>query len=180
MAKKNALITVVHNPDTNVLTFTVGEAGTIEIPVSDVPEEVRNRALLHGLVQKVSDAAAMPKSELTGNAKKDAKAKFDKMSAVATRILGGDWSRKAGDGTGQVSGIIFRAFSEYVEDMAKAKKKPIPDADKIRAVYDSKSRAGQLALRNVPEISAIMERLRSERGPSVSINTDELLGDLGL
>lgn len=181
MAKKNALISVAHNPETNVLTFTVGEgAGSFDVPISALSDEIRNRATIHGLVQKVSDAAAMPKSELPKDKAKAAKVKFDAMSNVANRLANGEWSARRGDGSGAVAGVIFRAFAEYVANMAKSRKKPIPDEEVIRAVYDAKSRSEQLALRNVPEIATIIERIKSERGPTVTVDTDALLGDLGI
>lgn len=182
MARKNALISVVHNDGT--LTFTVGDAGAIEINTAALAENIRNTALLHGLVQKVSDAAAMPKSEFKG--KMDAEVagmKFAAMKSVADRLTGEspEWSKRSGDGSGPVAGIIYRAFEEWVLASAKAKKAKAPTADAIRAVYDAKDRAGQLALRNVPEIATIMERLRSERGTKASdVDTSALLGELGL
>lgn len=181
MAKKNALISVTRNDENGVLTFNVGKAGSFDVNPSTLPEEVRTRALIHGIVQKVSDAAAMPKSETEGKSENAiAKMKLEAMSAVAGRLAEGDWSKRSGDGSGPVAGIIFRAFSEFVENAATAKKKPVPDAEAIRAVYDAKSRAEQLALRNVPEIAAIMDRIRAERGTAATVDTDALLGDLGL
>lgn len=181
MAKKNALISATHDADKNTLTFTVGDAGSFDIAIGDLPKELRNRALVHGLVQKISDAAAMPKSELTGDPKKDAKAKLDAMTAVRDRLVAGDWSRRAGEGAGPVAGLIFRAFSEFAENAAKKAKKPVPDAEKLRAFYDKKSRAEQLALRNIPEVAAIIDRMKAERGAETApVDAGALLGELGI
>lgn len=179
--KKNALISVTHNADDNALMFTVGEAGSFVLPIGELSNELRSRALVHGLVQKVSDAAAMPKAELTGDPKKDAAAKLANMTAVRDRLMSGDWSRRAGDGSGPVAGLIFRAFSEFAENAAKKAKKPVPDADKLRAFYDGKTRAEQLALRNIPEVSTIIERMKAERGADAKpVDTGALLGELGI
>lgn len=182
MARKNALISVAH--DNAALTFTVGEAGSFVIDTAELSDDIRMRALLHGIVQKVSDAAAIAKADLPKDPKKAAAAKFEAMKSVADRLTApdGEWSKRSGDGSGPVQGVIYRAFEEWVETMAKAAKKPVPASDAIRARYDAMDRAGQLALRNVPAIAEIIERIKSERGGKAvnSVDTDSLLGDLGL
>lgn len=180
MAKKNSIIAVAH--DNNVLSFTVADAGTITLDLAKLADEIRDRAMLHGLVQKVSDAAAIPKVDLPTDATEAAKAKYEAMQAVAERLLAGEWSKRSGDGTGPVAGVIFRAFAEFVANAAAAKKRPVPSETEIRAVYDAKDRAGQLALRNVPEIATIIERMKSERGANAakSVDVDGLLGELGI
>jgi hypothetical protein len=179
MAKKS-LISV--GADNSVLTFTVGNAGTFTVDASALPDEIRTRAMLHGLVQKISDAAAMPKADLTGDVELDAATKYEAMRSVAERLTSGEWSKRSGDGSGPVAGVIFRAFSEWVGDMAAKKKVAAPSDEKVRETYDAKSRAEQLALRNVPAIAKIIERIKSERGSdaSKSVDTDELLGELGM
>ena len=181
MARKNALISdnVTEN---GALAFNVGEAGGFEFNPAEVAEEIRNRATVHGFVQKLSDAAALPKSELTGDAKKDAETKLAAMLAVRDRLVAGEWSKRSGDGSGPVAGIIYRAFEEWVGDMARKSKKDAPDATTIRAKYDAMDRSAQLALRNVPAIAKIIDRIKSERGASnaAQVDTGELLGELGL
>lgn len=180
MAKKSLITTELTN-DGKTLDIIVDGVGTIHLPINNLSDEIRNRALVHGLTQKISDAAAMPKADLPADPVEAAKAKFAAMSAVAERLIDGEWSKRSGDGTGPVAGIIFRAFAEFVANAAKAKKRPAPSEAEIRAVYDAKDRAGQLALRNVPEIAAIIERMKSERGGAAAkVDTNSLLGELGL
>lgn len=167
----------------NILTFNVvGVAEPITIDVSALSEEIRNRAMLHGLIQKVSDAAAMPKAELTGTEIENATRKRNAMAAVAETIIAGDWSKRREGGAGPVAGIIYRAFAEFAADKAKAAKKPVPTDTQLRALYDKQDRKAQLALRNVPEIAAIIERMKSERPAAAiaAVDTSALLGELGL
>lgn len=181
MARKNALISVTH--ENAVLTFTVGEAGTFAIDTSALAEEIRTRAMLHGLVQKVSDAAAIAKADLPTDANEAAMAKFNAMQSVADRLTAEvpEWSKRSGDSSGPVAGVIYLAFAEWVGDVAAKKKSPVPAAEAIRALYDARSRADQLALRNVPAIGKIIERIKSERGSRAeTIDTSSLLGELGL
>lgn len=172
MARKNAIVSVeVANGNP---VFTVADEGTFTVNLSGLSDEIRNRALLHGIVQKVSDAAALGKDATPGD-------KFAAMNSVADRLANGDWSKSRGDGSGPVQGIIYRAFREYVETMATKRKKPVPSDEEIRAVYDAKDRAEQLALRKVPEIADIIERIKAEKGSTgQTVDVDNLLGDLGL
>lgn len=179
MPRKNALITVEAG-ESGALTFTVGSA-SFTIDPATFAEEIRNRAMAHGFVQKISDAAAIAKSELTGDAAKDAATKFEAMRSVAERLESGEWSKRSGDGSGPVAGIIYRAFEEWALAMAAKGKKDAPTAEKLRSVYDAKSRAEQLALRNVPAIAKIIDRIKSERGTTgEAVDTSALLAELGV
>lgn len=176
-----AKVSIISNEySDNILTFNVaGVSEPITIDVSALSDEIRNRAMLHGLIQKVSDAAAIPKAELTGTEIENATRKHNAMAAVVETIIAGDWSKRREGGAGPVAGIIYRAFAEFAADKAKAAKKPVPSDAQLRALYDKQDRKSQLALRNVPEIAAIIERMKSER-PAAAVDTSALLGELGL
>ena len=53
MPRKNALIAATLG-ENNILTFTVGDAGSFAVDVPALSEELRNRAMLHGIIQKIS------------------------------------------------------------------------------------------------------------------------------
>ncbi len=181
MSRKNALVTLTAD-DNGTLTFTVGNAGSFTIEPAALSEEVRNRALVHGIVQKISDAAAIAKADLPTDPAEVAAVKLEAMQSVASRLIEGEWSKRSGDGSGPVAGIIYRAFAEWVTDMAAKKKAAAPSDEKMRSVYDAKTRAEQLALRNIPAVAKIIERMKSERGASAvqTVDTGALLSDLGI
>ena len=179
---KASLITSAFDAANNVLTLSVAGVGSIDVAIRDLSDDIVSRALVHGLTQKISDAAAMPKADLPDDPTEAAKTKFEAMKAVADRISGpdGEWTKRNGDGSGPVAGIIYRAFEQWAMERAKKAKKSITP-EEIRAVYDAKDRAGQLALKTVPEIAAIMERIKAERGPAKSaVDADALMGELGI
>jgi hypothetical protein len=180
MARKNALVAITRD-ENGTLTFTVGNAGSFTLTPATLTDEIRNHAMAHGLVQKVSDAAAMPKDELAGKSDDEiASLKFNAMQSVAERIANGEWSKRSGDGSGPVAGIIYRAFERWVGEIAKKAKKDAPSTDAIRAKYDAMSRGEQLALRNVPAIGKIMDELRADKGSKSEVDTSALLADIGL
>lgn len=174
MARKNAIVSVSVSETGNPV-FNVEGEGSFAVDLAGLSDEIRNRALLHGIVQKISDAAAMGKGATPGD-------KFAAMKSVADRLAEGEWSKRNGEGGGAVAGLIYRAFREFIENRAKAAKKPAPAEEAIRAKYDGMSRSEQLALRNVEEIAAIIERLKAERGAAKSETVDVtgLLDDFGL
>jgi len=179
MAKKSLIETTIA-ADFSAITLKVEGAGAINITVANLSDELRARALAHGLVQKISDAAAIKRDDLTGDPLADAKTKFAAMEAVANRLIDGEWAARNGDGTGPVSGIIYLAFEQWALAKATSAKKPLLPAA-IRAAYAGKDRAGQLALRNVPEIAAIIEEIKVKRGAGKTVGSgDALLADLGL
>lgn len=178
MAKKSVISVSV---EADVVSFNVDGAGEFSLRMGELADDIRNRAMIHGLVQKVSDAAAMPKADLPADPIEAAKAKFNAMTAVADRLREGEWSKRSGDGAGPVAGVIFRAYAEFVATKFEKAKKPVPPVEAIRAQYDAMDRAAQLGLRNVPAIATIIERMKSERGAKASaVNADELLAGLGL
>lgn len=173
MARKNAIVSVVFadtkkmvemSATAQLITITVaGEAKPIILDESKLSVDVLGRALTHGLIQKVSDAAALGKDSTPAD-------KHAAMLATVERLLSGDWNKRGdADGTSPIGGIIFRALLAW---------KSSADPEKLRAWYDAKPRIEQLALRDVPEIKAEMERIKSERGPGKTIDTSSLLSDL--
>lgn len=184
MAKKNSIISahIVEGADNVIegLKFVVEGIGDFGIGFADLTDDIKMRAMVHGFVQKVSDAAAMPKADLPADPVEAAKVKFAAMKAVADRLIEGDWSKRSGDGSGPVAGVIYRAFEQWAMEKAAKAKKTIT-AEQVRTTYDAKSRAEQLALRSVPEIAKIIEQLKAERGAAASkVDTSALLDELGI
>lgn len=152
----------------STLTISVVDGGTLTIDASTLPYDIRDRAMYHGLRQKICDAAAMTKGATPAD-------KFNAMQAVAQSLVDGDWSKRSGDGATPTVGIIYRAFEQWVMEQAAVKKaKTTPEA--IKSLYSSKSKSEQLALRKIPRVAEIIETLRPT--PSADIDTDALLGEL--
>ena len=179
MARKNSVVAITL--ENGVYTFS-SPTDSFTFDCNAQSSEIREIALFHGFKQKISDAAAIPRAELPDDPAETALIKFEAMKSVAERLMAGDWSKRSGDGSGPVAGLIYRAFEEWVTDMATKKKTAAPSAEAIRAVYDAKTRAEHLALRSVPAIAKIIERLKSERGASAvsTVDTSSLLSELGL
>lgn len=173
MARKNAIVSVetCYENDAMGATFYVEGLAPLILDVAALNTDVTRRALIHGLVQKVSDAAALGKDATPAD-------KHAAMQSVIERLNAGDWNKRSGDGSDSApAGIIFRAFYQFAMDRAAKAKKPVPAEEAVRALYDSKTRSEQLAIRNIPEVKAIMETMRTAKASSVDV--DSLLAELG-
>lgn len=168
MARKNSVIAIeADTANSAIITITVADAGgkPITINANKLTDEVKHRAMMHGLIQKLSDAAALPKVD---GLPADPSAKYAAIAATAERIREGEWNKRGdGEGSGVVGGVIFRALLAW---------KAGSDPEKLRAWYDGKTRSEQLALRNVPEIAAEIDKLKSAKTPA--IDTGALVADL--
>ena len=115
MARKNSLISA--QVDGNVISFKVAELPAILVDITELSEELQRFAMFHGLIQKISDAAAIAKAELPDDDDAVAAMKRERMQAVAQRLIDGDWNarRESGEG-GAPAGIIWRAFLEHARN----------------------------------------------------------------
>ena len=168
MKKRNAVITAqIHlADDTLVLHFASGKV--LELNANTLSPEIRRMALLHGLKQKLVDAAAISRNPETGRPA-SIEDKYQAVKAVYDRLLAGQWNaiREGGGATG---GLLFQALCRMYE----GRKTP----DEIRAFLSTKTDAEKVALRKNPRVAAVIEELRVEQGKVADIDTDELLDEL--
>ena len=78
------MATINTKTENNTLTITT-EAGTITVHVRDLHQSILDAAILHGLKQKIVDAAAISRNQETGRSA-TAKDKFDAMYEVFLRL----------------------------------------------------------------------------------------------
>lgn len=169
MAKSNSVIETV--VDGCELTVRVADFEPIHVDIRTLADDVRAAATLHGLKQKICDAAAISRDPETGRPA-SARDKYDAMAAVAGRLLAGEWNAKRGDGTGAgagagAGGLLARALVRFTGKSAA----------EIREFLAAKTRAEHAALRANPKIAAIIDELRAERGGD-GVDTDEMLSEL--
>lgn len=99
---KRANWTIAHKVDVEAgaITWNVKGAGEIKLDLALVHEENRKRAMLHGFVQRVSDAAAQGRDGKTG-ASATPQQKYEAMRRLVEHYQGGsaEWSpARTGDG----------------------------------------------------------------------------------
>lgn len=152
--------------DTMSLTLTFSNGETIVLTTAQISTEIANQALLHGLKQKLVDAAAISRNPDTGRSA-TVDDKYNAVREVYDRLLAGQWNKSRGEGSGTSGGLLFRALCQMYADKT-------PDA--IKAFLDKKTPAEKAALRATPKIAAIIDTLRADKASD--IDADELLADL--
>jgi len=172
MAKNSTISTDLFVPKmTLTLTFSGGQE--IVVDANKLRPEIRDMAILHGLKQKLVDAAAISRNIDNGQPASVAD-KYAAVKKVADRLMSADgqWNEgrgAAGESTPKSGDMLVRALiimtgrdEEYVKDFLSAKTK--------------EQRA---ALKKNPRVVAIIAELMAAT-VSNGVNTDELLGELGI
>lgn len=99
------------NELTLVMTFSNGK--TIEIDAGTLSTDIQKAAMMHGLKQKLADAAAISRNTDTGRSA-SIEDKFAAVEEVATRLkANGGWN-KTREGGGQSGGLLLRALCELM------------------------------------------------------------------
>lgn len=164
--KSNSVVTTLVNEDIGEIVFNVRDAGTLTLHVERLSNENRGYAEIHGLIQRVSDGAALSRNRQTGKPASPAD-KLAAMQEIVTHLESGskEW-RLAGTarGLGDYS-ILVQAL---VAHTGKSQ-------DAIRAYLEKKTTSEQRTILNSEKILPIANRIRAEAAKNV--DTDELLAD---
>jgi hypothetical protein len=152
---------------TLTLTFSNGE--TLTVDATSLSPDIQTAACLHGLKQKLVDAAAIARNTDTG-ASATLEDKFNAVREVFERITApdGTWNKQAKGGTGSSSGgsgLLLRALMELT-GQSKVK---------IDAYLSTKSKAEKAALRASPKVAPIIARYQADKA---TVDTEALLGEL--
>lgn len=164
--KRNATITAAIDGQALTLTFANGE--TLTLRADALNTDIQAQAIMHGLKQKLVDAAAISRNPETGRAA-SVEDKFQAVKTVYDRLLAGSWNAVR-EGGGATGGLLLQALCR----MYAGRK----TAEELKAFLADKSDAEKTALRKNPRVAQIIEDIRAETGKAASIDTDEMLGEL--
>lgn len=148
-----------------LLNLTFANGRQLNLHVSELTAEIREQALLHGLKQKLVDAAAISRNPDTGKSA-TVDDKYAAVREVYDRLLDGNWNAPR-EGSGQ-SSLLQAAMVEFSGK----------DAATVKTWLDGKTDAEKKALSLNPKVAAIINRIRAERAKTDGINSDELLSEL--
>ena len=151
-----------------ILEFRHGE--TLKLHPEALTPEIQRAAMLHGLKQKLVDAAAISRDTATGRAA-TIQTKYDAVREIFDRITGENpsWNKPRAGGAGGQGGLLARAIARY-KNVA---------LEQAKAYLDRLTDAQKQALRVDHRIAAIINELRLETAKPAGIDTDALLSGLG-
>lgn len=165
--QKKDIEATVSDGGTLILEFRHGER--LVLRPDDLAPEIQRAALLHGLKQKLVDAAAISRDTATGRAA-TIQTKYEAVKEIFDRITGENpsWNKPRAGGAGGQGGLLARAIARYKNVEVSAAK----------AYLDRLTDAQKQALRGDPRIATIINELRMESAKPAGIDTDALLGGL--
>ena len=155
--------------DTNSLTLAFSNGKELTIQVSQLTEQIAMQALLHGLKQKLVDAAAISRDHETGRSA-TVEDKFEAVKAVFDRLLAGQWNATR-EGGGQVKGGLL------VEALCRLY--PAKPREGLVEFVAAKTDKEKAALRKNPKVAAVIAQIKAEKGSDSDDDSDELLAELG-
>ena len=144
-------------------SWTFPNSRTISIELDKIPDTIKNHAMLHGIKQKVGDAAAISRNTDTGvSATYDDKA--NAMQMVVDRLLAGGWNLEAGERE-PTGGLLAQA-------LALVTGKTIED---VRAKLALLDKTQKTALEGQKKVADAMAKLRAQKSEESGIDGNALL-----
>lgn len=157
----------------SVLRLVFANGQHIEFNANGLREEIRQAALMHGLKQKLVDAAAISRNPDTGRSA-SVEDKYHAVYEVYERLLAGEWNKRREGGGGATGGLLLQALVRlYVGRKTEAE---------LRAWLADKTDAEQAKLRADSRVAPIIAEIKAERdarkAKDAGISGDDLLGEL--
>lgn len=153
------------------LTFAHDTANPLVLDANRLSPEIQHAAMMHGLKQKLVDAAAISRNPDTGRSATSA----DKESAVREvyeRLQAGQWNKTREGGAGATGGLLVAALIRIYEGRKT-------DAE-IRAYVEGLSEKEQAAIRATARVAPVIAAIKAERDAKKAdkIDGDALLSGL--
>jgi len=152
----------------NSLTIKAASGRELTLHLHNLAPEIREMATMHGLKQKLVDAAAIARNPDTGRSA-TVEDKFDAISEVYNRLMSGQWNKGRGEGASESGGLLFRALCRLY---------PAKTQESIRTYLGTLTKEQHAALRKTGKVAAMIETIRAESAKSDGIDGDALLDGL--
>ena len=151
------------------VSWAFKDGRALKISLSDLTPELREMAALHGLKQKIGDAAAISRDPASGRSA-TLSTKYDAAREVLERLTISQTWNKGREGGGATGGLLLRALCQFYSD-----KEP----EEVRAWLETMDDAKKQALRVNPKISELIMKLKAEKPETRAIDSDALLAGFG-
>ena len=147
------------------ITIMFANNKQLHLSLNNLSTEIIDKATLHGLKQKLVDAAAISRDPETGRTA-NIDDKYEAVKTVYDRLLAGEWNkpRESGEPRG---GLLFAALVRLY---------PAKTPESLREWLGAKTKKEQAQLRSNPKIARIIDEIRAEN--AVGVDTDALLEEL--
>lgn len=175
--RENSVLTVSY--EGNVIVYSVLGVGDLRLDTSKMHPDNLAHAAMHGMEQRIRDAAAIPRDKDTG-ASATPQDKYDAMKRLVDHYESGtaEWTIKRAEGAGTGSRSIT------IEAIARVKECDYETAESMVDRFAMSKFAGDRkpALRELaktPSVQSAIAAIRAERMPKPKADGDALLNELG-
>lgn len=165
--QKDSTRVISKEVDETGVTFTVKDQGKLRVSFSNLSRAVKDRALAHGIVQRVVDAAALSRDGTSGKSATPQQ-KYLAMKEIVDHLMSGteNWTLAREQESPFVSLLTICLMEVY----------PERSEEQIREWVKKRSAAERKAMLASSKIKPIAERIESEK--LSHIDAEELLSDL--
>lgn len=163
------VLSITYNSLTKIMTMAWSDGVRVGLDVSKLSDDVLEQARIHGLRQKLGDAAAMSRNPETGQSATIAD-KRNRVDAVAQYLRDGHWTAPT-RATPETSNraILVDALCRLNTSADRAK-----IADAIAA----KTPAEIAAMSAVPRVASVIAAIRAERSAVSAESAESMLDEL--
>lgn len=162
--KTNSVITHSVDETGMIITFNVVGAGEVVLDMGKLSLPIMEKAAQHGIIQRISDRAAIPRSKETGLPATPAE-KLDAMQTLVEHYMTGteEWTL-----TGNAEprgGMLYRAMRRIFPDK--------PEAE-LKTWLASKSNVEKKALAKTDRVKEEIVKIENESLAAAGINVEEV------
>ena len=173
METKGKRLITTEEKDGLFIVRTEGQAD-LQIKLADLTEEIRHTAMVHGLKQKIVDAAALGRDEVTGKSASP-EAKHAEMEKVTRNLIAGVWNggrSGGGDGTAGQDNLTVRAI-------AHAYNMSLEWADgQVEKLAEKRGIDRRAALKLFRERGNIIQAIAALKAVKSGVDADDLIWEL--
>src|SRR5271155_722130 len=129
ITKPKSNSTITHEVDGSTITWTVLGAGSVALDLSRLSADVARRAMVHGMIQRVSDGAALsrqdPETGAIVPAEEFARMKLASMSRIVEHYMSGasEWNLRTGavrESGGLLVAVLVEAYPNKTREALAA------------------------------------------------------------
>ena len=161
---------IIATIDTAIGTLSLAFSNGKRIDVSEatLTPAMHTMAILHGMKQKIVDAAAISCDKITGRSA-TIEDKYQACREVADRItIDGQWNKIRTGNSEPKGGLLLAALIRLY---------PAKTTEQLVEFLGKRTKSEQAKLRNDPKIAPIIDQIRIERAGE-QIDTDSMLEEL--
>lgn len=157
----------------NVLELTFANGERLSIDASQLTPDIAAQAMMHGLKQKLVDAAAISRNPDTGRSA-TVDDKFTAVREVFDRLIAGEWNKRREGGGASGGGLLLSALVRLYSGRKTEQQ--------LREYVTGLTEKEQATLRASERIAPIIAAIKAERDARVAAGAgrsgDDLLAEL--